>query len=210
LTKGDLIAVLEGDDFWPKNKLETQIKAFEDKNVILSYGNWAMTNQSGKTIYIRDYKKFDINSLNNQPISSILNLFLTLQFDIGSQTVMIRKKSLLEIGGFKNDKYYPFVDIPTYLHLTLKGKFIYIPQVLGHYRRTNISSWFKFASKSQTMGREEIRDCINNFVKAKAKAFSKTLDWTNIKKAQSQYLIKRRLLRVGSILFNRFLTNNNQ
>ncbi|PIV09667.1 hypothetical protein COS31_04440 [Candidatus Roizmanbacteria bacterium CG02_land_8_20_14_3_00_36_15] len=34
------------------------------------------------------------------------------------------------------------------------------------------SSWIKFASKSQTMGREEVKNCINNFVKNKAKSFS--------------------------------------
>ncbi len=203
--KGDFIAILEGDDFWPKDKLSNQIKAFENNKVVLSYGNWAMANQSGKTVYLRNYKKFDINSLNNQPLSSILNLFLTLKFDIGSQTVMIRKKTLLDIGGFKKDKYYPFVDIPTYLHLALKGKFAYIPQVLGYYRRTNRSSWFKFASKSQTMGREEIRDCINNFVKTRAKSFSKSLDWKKIENEQNQYLLKRKIFRFVSFIFNKLL-----
>lgn len=205
LVKGELVAILEGDDFWPKDKLEKQTKVFENKDVVLSYGNWAMTNQSGKSIYIRNYKKFDINLLNNQLIPAILNLFLTLQFDIGSQTVIIRKKSLLEIGGFKNDKYYPFVDIPTYLHLALKGKFVYIPQLLGYYRRTAHSSWFNFASQSQTMGRKEIKDYINNFVKTKAKGFSKTLNWQEIERKQNQYLLKRKVLRLPSVVFNKFL-----
>lgn len=203
--KGNLIAILEGDDFWPKDKLEKQVNVFENEDVVLSYGNWAMTNQSGKTAYIRSYKKFDKNLLNNQPIYSILNLFLTLQFDIGSQTAMIRKKSLLKIGGFKNDKYYPFVDIPTYLHLALKGKFVYIPHVLGYYRRTVNSSWLNFASQSQTMGREEMKNCINNFVKTKAKEFSKTLDWQKIKKKQSRYLLKRKIFYFPSVIFNKFL-----
>lgn len=202
---GELIAILEGDDFWPNYKLQTQVKAFKDKSVVLSYGNWAMTNQSGKIIYVRNYKKFDNNLLNNQPISSILNLFLTLQFDVGSSTVMIRKKSLLEIEGFKNDEYYPFVDIPTYLQFTLKGKFVYISQVLGYYRRTKGSSWIKFASKSQTMGREEMKDCINNFVKTRAKIISEYLDWNRIDKDQSLYLLKRKILYLPSVIFNKFL-----
>jgi len=203
--KGDLIAVLEGDDFWPKDKLENQIKAFDDKNVIFSYGNWAMTNQSGKTVYIRSYQKFNQEFLNNNSPPSILNFFLTLQFDIGSQTVMIRKKTLLDIGGFQNDKYYPFVDIPTYLALSLKGKFAYISYLLGYYRRTKNSSWFNFASSSKTMGREEIRNCINNFVKNKAKDFSKTLNWQKIEKDQDQYLFKRKLFRFLSVGFNELM-----
>lgn len=205
LAKGELIAILEGDDFWPKDKLTSQVKAFEDNNVVLSYGNWAMTNQSGKSIYIRNYKKFNINLLNNQPIPSILNLFLTLQFDIGSQTVLIRKKALLDIKGFKSDKYYPFIDIPTYLHLTLKGKFAYLPYLLGYYRRTKNSSWFNFASQSQTMGREEMKNCINNFLKTKAKSLSERLDWQKIEKEQNRYLFKRKVFHFLSIIFNRLL-----
>jgi len=205
LAKGEFIAILEGDDFWPKNKLKTQTKAFEDKNVVLSYGNWAMTNQSGKTIYVRDYKNFDKNLLENQPKPSILKLFLTLKFDIGSQTVMIRKNVLDRIGGFKNDKHYPFVDIPTYLHLALKEKFAYLPYLLGYYRRTENSSWFNFVSQSQTMGREEMKNCINNFVKTKAKGFSETLNWQEIERKQNQYLLKRKILHLPSVIFNKFL-----
>ena len=204
--KGDLIAILEGDDFWPNNKLEAQVKVFKDKNIILSYGNWAMCNKSGKIIYIRNYLKFKKRELNNDPPLSILNLFLTLQFDIGSQTVMIRKKSLLEIGGFKNDKYYPFVDVPTYLHLTLKGKFVYIPQLLGYYRRTTHSSWFNFAGQSQTMGREEMKNCISNFVKTKAKNFFKKIEWEKIENGQNQYLIKRKLFKPISLIFNQLIS----
>lgn len=203
--KGQLIAILEGDDFWPNDKLETQVKAFTDKDVICSYGNWAMTNQSGKTVYVRNYQKFDESFLNNQPVPSLLNLFLTLQFDIGSSTVMIRKKSLLEITGFKNDNFYPFVDIPTYLHLALKGKYACLPRLLGYYRRTENSSWFNFASKSSTMGREEIKNCIDNFVKTKAKTFLKNLNWQKIEKGQGEYLVKRKIFHFPSVIFNTFL-----
>lgn len=205
IAKGQLVANLEGDDFWPEDKLETQVQVFKDKNVVLSYGKWAMITQSGKVVYIRNYEKFDSEFLNNKPIPSILNLFLTLKFDIGSSTVIIRKKSLLEIGGFKNDKHYPFVDIPTYLHLALKGKFAYLPKLLGYYRRTENSSWLNFASNSSTMGREEMKNCINNFVKTKAPNFSKTLNWQKIEKSQNQYLLKRRILYLPSIIFNKFL-----
>jgi glycosyltransferase involved in cell wall biosynthesis len=125
--KGDLIAILEGDDFWPKDKLENQIKAFDNRSVTFSYGNWAMTNQAGKTVYIRSYQKFNKEFLNNNPSPSILNLFLTLQFDIGSQTVMIRKKNTFRYWWFQNDKYYPFVDVPTYLKLSFKRKIYLYP-----------------------------------------------------------------------------------
>ena len=205
--KGKFITVLEGDDLWHKDKLAIQVPVFTDKNTVFSYGNWAMTSQSGNTIYVRNYKKFNKKLLNNQPKPNILKLFLSLQFDIGSQTVMIRRRSLLEIGGFKDDKNYPFVDIPTYLFLSLKGKFAYVPRVSGYYRRTENSSWLNFASKSSTMGREEIKNCINNFIKTKAKNLSKTLNWQSIQQKQNQYLLKRKILHIPSVIFNKFLAS---
>src|SRR6267378_3541577 len=38
LAKGELIAILEGDDFWPRNKLATLVPAFLDSDVVLAYG----------------------------------------------------------------------------------------------------------------------------------------------------------------------------
>lgn len=212
LSRGNLIAILEGDDFWPKDKLEKQIDAFKDKDIVLSYGNWAMTNQSGKIVYVRNYKKLNKKLLANTPTSSILNLFLTLKFDLGSQTVMIRKRALSEIGGFKDDQYYPFTDIPTYLYLTLKGKFSYIPLLLGYYRRTENSSWFKHALSSNTMGKEEKRNCVNKFIKIKAIFLSITINWKKIEREQDIYLFKRKIFHFLSVFFNqllfkKFLTN---
>src|ERR1700690_1726677 len=38
LARGELIAILEGDDYWPANKLATLIPAFQDEAVVLAYG----------------------------------------------------------------------------------------------------------------------------------------------------------------------------
>lgn len=81
----------------------------------------------------------------------------------------------------------------------------YIPETLGFYRRTNQSLWFNFASKSKTFGREEIRNCINNFVQIKAKSFSNLLDWKDIERKQNFYLLKRRIFFPISYFFNKFL-----
>jgi len=37
-SKGQYIAILEGDDFWPPHKLERQMKAFEESNADISWG----------------------------------------------------------------------------------------------------------------------------------------------------------------------------
>lgn len=200
--KGDFIAILEGDDFWPREKLAKQIKEFTNKKVVLSYGDWVLVSNSGKKLYTRNYEKFTKNLLNNNPPLGVLNLFLTLQFSIGSQTVMIRKSALEKIGGFKGSKHYPFVDVPTYLSLALEGKFAYLPETLGYYRRTTASSWFSFTQCSLTMGRENIQKCVNSFVKDKTPNFWRNLDLNKLKKTQTKYLFKRKLLYPASFLFN--------
>lgn len=38
LCRGEYIAILEGDDFWPKDKIEKCVKFFNDPEVIMVYG----------------------------------------------------------------------------------------------------------------------------------------------------------------------------
>ncbi len=204
LARGKYIAILEGDDFWPEYKLEIQIKAFKKMGVVLTYGDWVLSSFSGKRMYVRRFARFNKQMLNNNPPPHILNLFLTLWFDIASSTVMISKNTLEKIGGFKSDKNYPFVVIPTYLYLSKEGKFAYIPKILGYYRRTPTSAWFSFVKSLPTVGRENVQKCINSFVKNQTKNFSQSLDWEEILKAQKRYLWKRRLFYPVSVLFNFF------
>ncbi len=205
-SRGKYIAILEGDDFWPKNKLSLQIKAMVNNNSVLSYGDWIFVSRSGKKIYRRTFDHFNQSYLENDPPPSILNLFLTIRFDILSPTVLIKKDALLKIGGFQNGKYYPFIDIPTYLALSKLGKFTYIKETLGYYRRTPNSAWFNFAKISPSFGRLQLCKEINNFVKNQTKKFSKKLNWSRIKKEQKEYLIFKRLISSASFVFNYFVS----
>ena len=40
LSGGEFLAILEGDDFWPADKLAYQIKLFDDPQVVLSHGKF--------------------------------------------------------------------------------------------------------------------------------------------------------------------------
>jgi hypothetical protein len=78
---------------------------------------------------------FGIGVLNNRPIGSAFKAFLQGFNPIGTQSVMIRKSVLKQIGGFTQPKCLPLVDYPTWMKLALKGPFKFIPEVLGYWRR---------------------------------------------------------------------------
>ena len=128
ISQGKLIAILEGDDFWPPDKLEMQIPVFNRPEVVLSWGNSASTNSSGKTEY------FCNNNLKYKNKKQIIRKLLHRNF-ITACTAMCRKNALLKIGGFQQPQEVPLVDYPTWLELSLVGEFKSIDKVLGFWRR---------------------------------------------------------------------------
>jgi len=162
--RGKYVAILESDDYWPDDKLAKQVVSFNDKRVALSFGNCILVNKSGYPIKLFTYNE-NHNRLNNWPVGSILRLFYNLRFAIIPVTVIIKKSVLLKIGGFKKDTIYPFTDIPTFLRVAIEGRFAFVNEVLGYYRKQQKSYWFDFASKTSAMGREELLTTLENFLK---------------------------------------------
>jgi len=132
MSRGDFILILEGDDYIPPKRLEIQQPAFVDPQVVLSHGKYAYVFDRKKIVYPA---AFGQEILGNRPIGSALKVFLQGFNPIGTQSVMIRKSTLLEIGGFTQPAYLPLVDYPTWMKLALKGTFEFIPEVLGFWRR---------------------------------------------------------------------------
>jgi glycosyltransferase involved in cell wall biosynthesis len=130
-SKGELIAILEGDDFWPPSKLSTQLKSFEDQNVVLSWGNVSVTNNKGRIIELSRQNFLDNESL---PSKLILKKLFLNNF-IPACTVMCKKDALIEIGGFKQPENSPCVDYSTWLQLACTGNFFYLNEMLGYWRR---------------------------------------------------------------------------
>jgi glycosyltransferase involved in cell wall biosynthesis len=136
ISRGDLLLILEGDDFLPPHRFELQLRAFEDEKVVLSHGRYGYVFDNKTVVYPTPFNKED---LRNRPVGSALKIFLQGFNPIGTQSVMIRKSALLEIGGFTQPKYLPLVDYPTWMKLALKGTFEFIPEVLGFWRRHPLS-----------------------------------------------------------------------
>jgi glycosyltransferase involved in cell wall biosynthesis len=131
IAQGELIAMLEGDDFWPSWKLERQIPAFERQETVLSWGKAAVTNSDGKTI---NYMPEGIKWFDDVPKKDLTRKLLFRNF-IPACTVICRKDALVSIKGFRQLQHSPTVDYPTWLELSLIGKFDPIDEVLGFWRR---------------------------------------------------------------------------
>ncbi len=128
---GELIAILEGDDFWPHDKLEKQITCFERRDVVLTWGVVGITNSNGNIIkFFPDNPEYLLNKSHVELFKKVLH-----ENVIPAVTVMTTKDSLLKIGGFKQTDYTPFVDYPTWLNLGKIGNFCFSGEVLGYWRR---------------------------------------------------------------------------
>lgn len=130
LASGKYIAVLEGDDCWPSKKLEKQIRFLSKSDIVLTFGNCNYIDSIGNVK--REVKPMERTTILPQKFA--LDKLLSGNI-VPAVTAMIRKSSLSSIGGFKQLDGCPFVDYPTWLKLCLEGRFCYIDEVLGFWRR---------------------------------------------------------------------------
>ena len=145
LAKAELIAILEGDDFWPPNKLATLVPAFLDTEVVLAYGEVSYVNPDGSEHRTMSrsprWGVLPRSVLFNDPVGSATRYMLlsperTL---VGPSTVIVRRRALNEIGGFQYIQGLPLTDYPTFMELSLRGKFLHEPATMG-YRRHHLTS----------------------------------------------------------------------
>ncbi len=143
ICKGDFITVLEGDDYWPNYRLQVQMDTFPD-SAVLSHGFIGLDKEGHITIWKYPKQLYSRAILKNDPMGSSLKVFLTGRYFLFPQSVMVRRKILEKIGGFKQDPFLFLVDYPTFMEISLWGKFVFVPKVMGYWRRhpTSITANF--------------------------------------------------------------------
>jgi len=89
LARGEFIAILEGDDFWPADKLEKQIPYFDDAGVILTWGKGIIVDDKNQVIDEMMPKHFNKykNIYQNIPIGIALNRLLFENFIVPTATI---------------------------------------------------------------------------------------------------------------------------
>jgi hypothetical protein len=128
-----LVAIIEGDDTWPPDKLARQVPDFDDPAIILSYGAGWLIDEFGCR-YGRVDPSFPTATRTNRPVGAIVPGLL-LNNAILSPTVVLRRSALESIGGFWQPAGVPYLDHPTWLLLAGQGAFAYHSSIVGSWRR---------------------------------------------------------------------------
>jgi glycosyltransferase involved in cell wall biosynthesis len=139
--RAPLVAILEGDDTWPADKLETLVPAFADPEIVLAYGRTELVGdvpeEYPSVIPTAAFERcFGESALTNTPVGRAAAAML----DVGGLTftfpcsVILRRSALEKIGGFQQSPGLLVTDHPTFRRIALEGRFHYERRTTGYWR----------------------------------------------------------------------------
>lgn len=135
VSRGSLVAILEGDDRWPPDKLEVQVPAFNAPDTVLTWGRAELIDE-------RDVRVGEQASLHGGPggtritTAEAFHRLTRSNFLVPTVTVMVRRDALDAVGGFRQTGSTMLVDLPTWLWVTATrdGYVQFVNHELGIYR----------------------------------------------------------------------------
>jgi glycosyltransferase involved in cell wall biosynthesis len=135
VANGALVAILEGDDAWPADKLERQVPSFDEAGTVLSWGRGALIDADGRPIRVMTTMK-RARGVARLDTAAAFHRLTRENFLIPTVTVMARRDALDAVGGFRQTGSSLFVDLPTWLWITASrdGHVSYLDHELGIYR----------------------------------------------------------------------------
>lgn len=156
LARGDLIAILEGDDFYHPSKLARLVPLMSE-GIVLAYGQTALV-AAGKVLEAtipdaRMHRRFGMSALSNQPVGAATKVMLQGGLvPTFPCSVIVSRSALESLGGFQYVEGLGTVDFPTFLTLSLAGRFAYLPEVVAYWRR---HEWSQAWTNNDEMMRTE-------------------------------------------------------
>ena len=123
--QGDFISFIDADDLWEKDKLQLQIKYFNDENVAVVYGNlWIRKEELKKRKIYINYKFKEGYIYQN----------LIQDYNLAISSAIINREYLNNLKKIFNDKYNIIGDYDLFLRLAKKYKFKVIQKPIATYR----------------------------------------------------------------------------
>jgi glycosyltransferase involved in cell wall biosynthesis len=134
-SNGSLVAILEGDDQWPADKLEVQLRSFESPDTVLSWGRADLVDDAGNRVGQMVSPPAAGGALRITTAAAFHRLTRS-NFLVPTVTVMIRRTVLDSLGGFRQTGSSMLVDLPTWLWVTAthEGHVEFVDHRLGIYR----------------------------------------------------------------------------
>ena len=124
-SKGDLIAFLDTDDLWEKDKLELQKHHFNNTEVGLVFSNLWIIKKNTKKKKLYKNKNLSSGSIYNELIKN---------YNIGIVTTIIRKKYYLKLEKKFDERFSIIGDFDLFLRLSKICVFKSIQAPLASYR----------------------------------------------------------------------------
>lgn len=131
-TTGVYLAFLDVDDIWKKNKLYSQIKVFDKKDIGFSFTNSLYFSNKNKQNLYKPGRKFELNTN-----SLIKKYFISLN------SVMININKLKKLDYDFDAKYNHICDFDLIIRLSSISKFKYLNKVLSGWRIHGNNESFK-------------------------------------------------------------------
>lgn len=126
---GELIAFLDSDDLWDKNKLQMQVRFLENNPLIFLVYNMCVT--FGDVNFFSPY--FEVLPLWGRESKSFTDL-VTRGNTLQPSSVMVKREFLLKLNGFDEDPELRIEDYDLWIRLSKLGNFGFIPRILTYYR----------------------------------------------------------------------------
>jgi glycosyltransferase involved in cell wall biosynthesis len=134
-SRGSLVAILEGDDRWPADKLEVQVPSFDAPDTFLTWGYAALIDEHDAVV--GNLARADTRVARTRvPAREAFHRLTRSNFLSPTVTVMVRREALERIGGFRQTGSSLLVDLPTWLWVTARedGFVEFVNHCLGLYR----------------------------------------------------------------------------
>lgn len=122
---GELVALLDSDDWWAKEKLERSVTAIQSGADIVYHDLWMVT--EGKSRY---------RKVGSWPLMQpVYDALLMNGNPVINSSVVVRKTILEKIGGIsENPELIAAEDFDCWLRIALvTDRFTFLPEVLGYY-----------------------------------------------------------------------------
>lgn len=131
LCTGDYVTMFPSDDVCELDRFESQVKAFEDKEVVLVLSKMNLIDENGKVTGIASPSNKEIKSLTDD--KELFKSYIRRNF-ISQPTVIFKRSTLINIGGYQQKDYMYAEDYPTQMEFIGKGKWAFVDKNVANYR----------------------------------------------------------------------------